>query len=653
MEENATLGLVVRNLGAAWRAARLYPPSSPMPLEAAQTVCASIEEYLQAEPSLQLGVVRGGFILRGLDGVIAGPGVPELAEALVSHGVAEVHFVAPPEPPDVITLLTAANEFPHELNDTGGVQGALNRGGVETIRVIAIVLTKIEAPPEIPEEEAERFLRELAGDPERLAVWLRSLLTSDDEGLIEGLRLLADASGDVRLFGRSMAGAFLELDTVEKDRMLELAMELDAVADIGAEMIASLSTVELTAALRGGSYGENLSSLSYALTKLPAGDRGEELWIETRAALAAADTDQAQLAFLDRMVAVRRSASPEPPLSESHPELAAALRATVVPPEGMSALRQAVAAKCWLDGAGVDKLFALLDTAEDFVALDRVLTALSAAVPHMLEVGELDLAMGIVEGIGDRATTVDQPWPGIEGAFSRATEAACGERSMSALVGISGIDSRATECAKDLVTSCGEYAARDLASVSLSSEADNAMAFAVDVLGRRLPELLAPEAQTAEAGHAAALAELFASDGGPRCSQAIGHLIARPEDKVRSETAKGLGKAGGKSMLQFMPRLIRDASKEVALVAVRAAVRNAGEGTIEMLASRLRELEGDEDLPVAREIIDAFAASPSPVAGAALEELAGRGGLLKRGKLVEMKRLAKEAIGARKAKGWA
>ncbi|MBA4370333.1 MAG: hypothetical protein C0418_02000 [Coriobacteriaceae bacterium] len=654
VEENAALGSVIRNIGAAWRSTRLYPAGSPMSLQAAQTVLGSIEEYLEAEPSLKLGVVRGGFIMRGLDGVFGGPGVPEIAEALVSHGVGEVHFVAPPAAEELVALMAATHERPVDLAERGGMVRVLGEAGVGTIKIVPLVLSKVEAPPEIPEEEADKFLAELAADPERLAMWLRSLLACDDEGLIDGILTLATAAGDVRMFGRSMSGAFLELDSDEKDRLLEASIELEPVRHVTVEMLANLSVVELTAAIRGGRYGSNLMALSYALTSVPVGGRAQELWQETTSALRAADVGEEQLAFLDNMIAARRAVEPEPPLVDAQPIHRAALASTVLSPEHVESAREDVAARRWLDGAGAGTILHLLDIADEFGAYTRVLLALSRSVPHLLEVGELDLAMAVVRQIQHRAATSEKPWPELAAEFVRATKEACGARSMAALLATSStVHDQAVEYAKEFVTLGGETAARELASAALESDAEDAMGLAGDVLGRRLPELLAPEARATDHRHVAGLAELFAHDGGPRPMQALAQLVARPEDRVRSETARGIGAGGGTALRSFMPKLIRDESREVAIVAVRSLARNGGEGTVELLAGRLLELEGDKDIALAREIISVLGDSPAPAAGAALQQTASRGGLLRRGRYAEMKRLAEEALAARKSRGYA
>jgi len=621
-----------------------------MALQAADAVSVAVEEYVQAEPSLKLDVMRGGFVLRGLDGLLSAPGVPEFADALASHGVGEVHFVAPPSPEEVLSLLGIVQQHPNTLHERGGVQTALTQAGVGSIKVIAVVLSKIETPPEIPEEEADKFLAELAADAGRLAVWLRSLLASDDEGLAEGILVLANAAVDIPTFGRTMAAAFLELDTDERDRLLEVSMYLEPVEPVMVEMLSNLTNVELVAAVRGGSYGKNASTLSYALTGLPVGERADELLIETTSALRAADTEETDILFLERMVALRRSNTAEPPLAQAQEVFPSMVTAIHLAPEQVEHVRADALQHQHLDAKDTATLLRVLDASDTFAAYTSVLDALARSVPHLLEVGELDLAMSIVAEISKRSLSAAKPWPGLDTRFAQATQVTCGKRSMAALLGMPTDDGRAIEYARQLVTLGGETAALNLANSAIETEAEGGMDLAEAVLGRRLPELLAPLAPTIDDTRVRRFAELMARDGGPWCVQALRQLAARPEEKVRSDTARGIGAGGGPAISTIMPSLLRDSSESVQRVSARALGRNGSAEALSALARRLDEIESDKEIGVGREIIGLLATESSPVAETALKQAAEKGSRLRRGRNPEMRRLASEALAARRAR---
>ncbi len=651
VDDNALLGSVIRTLGAAWRAQRLYPPSSPLPLEAAEAACKAVDEYLQLEPTLRLVVAREGFTIRGLEELFAAPGIPELVDALGTHGIAELHFVAPPMGEEVVAFLVAAALPPVELRTRGGMQAVLTEAGTGAVKVVAVALAASEAPIEIPEEDADKFLAELAGDPQRLAIWLRAMVTYDDEGLCEGLLELARVAKDLQAFGRSLAEAFLEQETDGKDRLLEVAIELEPVRHILIEMLANLTPSDITAAIRGGRYGENPMSVSWAVAGLPIGSRSEDLVQEMSAALGAADRPDAEVALMRRMVGVRRVASPEQPLVAAKPAYGQILEAAKLTPEHVRVSKSEVSSRRMLDLQAADTIVSLLDTSLDLELFTSVLVALARAVPHLLESGDPELALKVLNDLSGKAVGSAKDWPELNARVMQATQEACGPRSMEALVAAYASDEGAAEFAAQLVMLGGEAAARALADAAMSSPNDDAMRCAEAVLGRRLPELLAMEVARAEARHSGKLAEVFARDGSPGCIRALEHLVTRPEDKVRAGTARGIVAAGGRAVAAYMPRLLHDDSVEVAMVAARALGEDGGDEAVRVLAGRLEALDGDNDKTVAREVVLALARSPSDAAEQALRDLAERRTIIRRGRLAEVKQLARQALAARAERG--
>lgn len=652
MEEHAALKAVVRSLGVSWRASRLYPPSSPVPLQTAADVSKAVDLYLATEPSLRLVVVREGFLLRGVDDVFTASGVPDFADALGTHGIAEVLFQQPPSPEEVVAVLAAAGEQPKDSQERGGLQSAIAAAGVTSLKLVPVALASIEAPLEIPEDEAAAFLASLAADSARLSVWLRALLTYDDEGLAEGLLEIAKAAQDITVFGRTLAEAFLDLDTDCKDRLLEASMDLEPVRDITRAMLVNLSAVELAAAIRGGHYGENPSSLSWVLTRLPIGDRSQALVDETKSALASAGTPDAVIGFLEHMMSVRREGSSEPSLVAAQPLYRAALEGARLRPEYLDLVRAEAAARVRLDERGVTTLIVLTRLADTFDLYARVLGALARSVAYLLEQGDDQLAMAVARKLGQRELVGPQPWPETDAELGRATETACGTRSMAALLAAAGASDKAVEYMKELVGYGGEKAALALATASMNSEDVSALGIAEAVLGKRLPELLTPMAGDADARHAARLAELFARDGGSRCMPALGLLAARSEDRVRTEVVRGICAAGGPAVAAFIPALLRDQSREVALVAALSLPVDGDPQAAALLGERLAELDEDErDLSLARVIVQTLTGSRSETAETALRRFAEGGSFRRKRKTVQMRALARDALETIRVRG--
>ena len=298
----------------------------------------------------------------------------------------------------------------------------------------------------------------------------------------------------------------------------------------------------------------------------------------------------------------------------------------------------------------------LLDLADDFGAFCRVVDALARTVPLLFEEGDPALAMDVIRRLARGDLAASKPWPELQAHMMRALEEACGARTMSAVLARFECGEQAVEYAKELVSLGGEKAALGLADAVMTSEDEATMSCAQEILGRRLPEILAQRVALVETRNAGRLAALFAVDGGASSLQALQQLAWHPEDRIRTETARAVCAGASEPLARFAPQLLRDPVREVAMVAARALGRRGDDQAVRLLAARLVEFDDDKELMQAREIIGALAASPSEAAGTALKRFSESGSFLKKRKSAEMRQLAKKAVQAREAGrvvGWA
>ena len=134
----------------------------------------------------------------------------------------------------------------------------------------------------------------------------------------------------------------------------------------------------------------------------------------------------------------------------------------------------------------------------------------------------------------------------------------------------------------------------------------------------------------------------------PRSRAAIESLIKRPDDASRREVATGLATAGGPVALQPPGPLLRDASPEVALAAIRpsdaSTLPGAADGAQGAPRRARRRRKG---LPRRARDHRGARADAGPAAGAALEQLASRRALIKRGHFSEVTDLARQGLAQR------
>jgi hypothetical protein len=104
--------------------------------------------------------------------------------------------------------------------------------------------------------------------------------------------------------------------------------------------------------------------------------------------------------------------------------------------------------------------------------------------------------------------------------------------------------------------------------------------------------------------------------------------------------------------LPLLGSALRDPSEEVATAAARALAKSTVPGSAALLGARLAELDVDNtDFAFAREVIGALARCPEPAADEALNRLATRRALIKRGHFAEIQQLAAQAIEVRQRGG--
>lgn len=646
------LGPIVRNLAGAARALRLYPPASPLPKQAAEAACQALRTYFETENVLPLTVKRGSLACRDWDG--AGiPGVAEMADALGAHGIAELDFVGVCQPSELISFLHAALLAPEEAASRGGLPAMLASEGIESIRVVQVNLTTIEAPMAMPEGDVDEFLAELASDPGKLGTWLQAAFRYDNESVADGIAELAGAAGADGLprLSSSMAEAFLAQSTEGKDRLLEITLDSERIRSVTSAMLERLRDADIAAALTSGRFGKNMLSLSSAINRLPVEGRTKRLAEETRTALPAAGHGEKEVEFFDHMLDVRTSGRAEPALAED-PRYVRAAELSVVPEhEKRRAKGEVEDSDAHLNRQAVAALTTLLDQETDFELYARSLQALGAMVPRLLEKGETDLAVKIVTDLSRRESRATLP-PRLVEQLRESLSIACSTPSMTALLALTGKDLRALELGREMVRVGGEAAARTLAEAALTSEDERAMDSAAQVLGKRLPELMAAASSKTQWFHVAKLAKSLAMDGSPRCTQALEALMSRKDEQSRREAAKGLAVAGGPLAARHLKTLLGDPSPEVAIVAARVIGRTRVVGAAETLSARLADLDLDgKDFLLGREIITALAQIPSPAAEKAIKRVVDRRMLIKRGRFAEVQAHARNALEAQKKKG--
>ncbi|MDO8915320.1 MAG: HEAT repeat domain-containing protein [Coriobacteriia bacterium] len=639
---------IVRGLTAAAKALRLYPPSSPIPRQAVDTAAAALLAFLAAEPVLSLKVVRDGLAWSGATVAPGAPGATELADSLRDHGVAEVDFLPGVTTDDLLAFLAAVIEKPDALRERGGLAAVLVSQGVDAVRTADVSLTVVD-PFAIAatDDEADEFLRQLAGDPDRISAWLSVAAKGDPTTLAASLADLARASGDQSLSAlvMSLSSAFGAQDLEARDAIVGVSLDDGPARDLLGRVFAGVGTAELANTLCGGSYGRNMLSMSSALTRLPTADRMNDILAQVKQILPSIGHGSKELDFLEHMLEVRNRSTPETSLTDTQPLYRQAAELATVDVNQIAGARAGVAREAGrADDSAVATMLTLLDQQQDFGLYCRTLDALAGMVPALLERDRLDLAARVISELAARESRAVQPWPELTERLRAAIGDATSRRTMKALVAAAAADPGKVELVRDIMSRSSDTNATVFVEEALAHKPDG-LQVAERVVGRRLVDMLAATAPRAQWFQIAPLVTRLAGESDARSQQAIESLLRRPDDASRREVATGLAAANGPASLKYLTTLVRDPSPEVALTAIRLIGRSPIPGAAAALKTRLDEIDADgKDFAIAREIIGALSRTPDTAADEALKQLATRRALIKRGHFAEVTDLAKQAL---------
>lgn len=588
---------VVRSLATAARTLRLYPATSPIPRQTAEAAVEALGSYFVDEPVLPLVVAREGFRFRSAS--VNAPGSNELADMLIRHGVAEISILPAAGIDELITFVGAVLKDPTEIRDASGLGAVLAAYGIESVSVSDVALTVVELTAPEEGEDLDEFLRDLASDPDKLALWLASATAGDPAALAEGLAELACVAGPGGLerLVAALTSAFMRQQPEGRDALMGLSVKDGDVRSLMSAVFGSLGTADIAQSLAGGLFGKNVLSMSNMLAALPLGSRMSQVLAEVKPLLASAGHTDHEMAFLEHMLELRGQQEREAPLIDRRPDYAKVAQIADVRPEELSQARKEVqSSMSRMNARSVTTMLQLLDQQEDFSLYCKTLDGLASIVPALFEMRDLDLADEVLRELANREARTDQAWPEL------------------------------TEKIREAIAKAGE------------------------VLGRRLLDLLIAEAPDAQWFNIAPIVQRLASEGDARSTQTIDSILRRPDERSRQEAAKGLAGAGSPMALRQLASLMRDPSSEVALVAIRAAGRSAAPGTANVLGERFSELDCDgKDFTPCREIINSLARSAGPDASAVLSRIAARRALIKRGHFAEIADLSGKALTTRSA----
>jgi hypothetical protein len=583
---------------------------------------------------LAVAVAREGFSSDGEPVGLGIPGGDVLGDELRTHGISQLKFSADVTPDDIMSMVLLLSTPPEEIRLVGGFGSQLSAKGVQGIAVTEVQLVIMDtATPDgivgsglgnaapLDAETAE----ELANDPVKLGAWLAQAALGGATGLQGSVNQLVDQVGPQGQEGLAgtFATSFSDQPAETRDALLGLSMQVGPFRDLMGEMFRRQDANDIASSILGGIYGKNMLSLSKALTSLPLERLDEAVKAQIHAMLPSAGKSPDEAQFLDHMVEVRRRTDPEPSLAASDQTYLAVATAAAIKPDVMEAARRAVEASGEaINAAGVRTMFTLLDQQTNPEQLRVSAKSLTQMVTRLLIHKQLPLAEYVVAELAERSDRI----PSAELLPSAATAEA-----LASLIELVIADPANFEAAERLMQTFGSSAEPTFVAAAISHKAEG-IKIAERLFGKRMLEPLAEAVQQAQWFQLGPVVTVLAQENDSRLAAAIQALMRRPDVQARKEIVNGLAAAGGQTGLRLLGEMVRDQSNEVAIAAARALAKTRLPGCGEAIAARLGQLDVDNnDYELAREFIQALAHIPDRAAEDALNKLASRRQLIKRG----------------------
>jgi len=650
--EMRSLEAVLRSLATAARSLRLYPATSPIPLQSVQAVRAALDEYFAsgADP-LVIALARDGFSVADTSVGAQIPGTRDLSDELRAHGVARIDVSSQVTSEELLAFITVVARPEEEVRTEGGVASLISAQGVTHLSVSEVRLSVVDHEVGTRAAETREYLTALAEDPEGAAAWYAAAAAGGPESFEADLVKLVENAGPEGQgpMLRVLGAAFKAQPPSGQDALLELAMKPGAVRDLVGGLFADFDAAEIAGSILSGAFGKNMLALSNALSRLPLDAVAAEVRAELEHMLPQAGHTSRERDFLDHMLEVRSKAEPEPALVTSDQTYSAILAATALSDDAVARARHAVSASGKdVGAAGVRAHLAILDRQTDFERYCRSAENLAGSVPHLLEQGDLALASRVLSELRERQSHNAGPWPELSGRLDAALNIAAGERSMRALVSAVAEDPSRADAAREFVRLAGDSGGAPLVTEAITLKGPG-IAVAEELLGRRVIDLLnalAPETPWHLLGP---VVTRLAAEGDARSVATIEALLERPDEQARREVVAALASLQGPLANRLLSAALRDPRAETVSVAARAIALSGQPGSAALLAERLHELDMDRgDFPLAKELIVALARTPEPAADDVLAELAARRAFIKRGHFSDIKSLVADAIKARR-----
>ena len=671
---------LLKAMSAASRTLRLYPETSPLPLQAVRNFHGLLSQALAEKPFISIGVVREGFTFQGERFAEGHEGLKAFATDLFARQVSAFIFRVGVNEREILEFLRILALDPMIIREQGGLTAMLLEHQVTNLVVDEIelhvvdeetvggatgemVMTLVDDVSQSAVKAVEHFFVSLSSSVPEMVEWLRSVSppptgpgqsTADDLfGAVRQLGTSITATTELPQeqapYLRNIAEGVLALDEpLRSEVVCERMIPAAAASPLFAKILSQFSESELASLL--ASAGETgMGTVQKLLGDLSIlGDRQEQVYSLLEQMLFEKGHSQEEMAELK--VALTGQAAQRTAQGVSEEVVEVLLAVSEYSDEDLRCIGSS-SDTCDDDAtcaSGVRIQLALLALAEDEAEYGATLECLPELLARLVEYGNVEVAADSLDWASAHARSVMKMWP------------TAGER-LKQLVAQSG-RREVMECLVEFLRR--HTAERDVRAVTryVSLLSDSSIEYLIDALAeenvvanrKRLCAVLSETGRKAVHVLGSKLGDprwflvrnVVSVLGMMRDSAALPYLersLAHPDARVRAEAVRAVGMIRDPSAASWLIQRLYDPDHGIKVAAARWLGRMRATEAVSALC-QLADNRVRGDIEVVKAAIQALGQIGDESARPALERVASRRAILRRSRVRELRALAVDAL---------
>jgi HEAT repeat protein len=672
---------LVKAMSAASRTLRLYPDTSPLPLQAVRNFHTILTDALADHPLLSIGVSREGFSFQRQTFGEDNEGLRAFAGDLYAHQIAAVIFRTGVNEREILEFLRLLSLDPMLLREQGGMSKMLLEQQVSNLVVDEIELRVVgEEGPDggattqmaihLVDEVShtavravEHFFLAMSSSVPEMVAWLKSVSppavdekASPAENITAAVRQLGmsistttELPQDQALFFRNIAEGILSLDEpLKSDVLCGRLIPDSAEGNIFAKILAQFSDAEL-ADLLAVNADASLGKVAELVEDLGVlGKRQQEIFSLLEPMLQEQGHDRDQTGALkEKLTAVDKESEARSLSDEVLQILMSVSEYSDADLKAIDEVNQSSAPDV-TDMSAIRIQLNLLsesDNEEEFV---RTLASTGEVLARLVREGHVELAAEALDAASARSRAALKMWPEVGNALRALGQRVGGREEMQALVEFLRVKS-------------GE---RDVGAVSryINLLPDSALEHLVDLLaeessmavrkrlcavfsdtGRKAAHVLAKRLSDPRWYLVRNVLSVFGMMRDATVLPYIEATLTNPDPRVRMEAVRTLGLLRAPAGVPWLVARLDDQDGGVRVAAARWLGRMRSSEAVQALG-RIAESRGRGDFDVAKAAIQALGQIGDESARPALERVVRRRSVVGRKRAKELKAAAAAAL---------